>query len=265
MRRARALSYAQFARALLLSLRTGSVRGASGSISPSRRCSAIRRSWRRSSMIRSCCAMMRSRSAWRCSSSLRRSCTAAITRPVRPATARTAMTTLAAVTPPWSWQSALARRSRRRLSRRCRSWTCCPCRRPCSRSPGLRSAPARRAPRRGCGGWRAARGGGGSTVAATAVRLRSCPGPAGEVLPTLRLRPCRTSLRDARRGPALAWRDVESGSLELLSHAAARASVRANRPWACSAHPSVATLLWTGRDPTPPHPPTVESEMQRIG
>jgi hypothetical protein len=30
--------------------------------------------------------------------------------------------------------------------------------------------------------------------------------------------------------------------------------VRANRPWAASAHPSVATLLWTGRDPTLPHP-----------
>jgi hypothetical protein len=52
-------------------------------------------------------------------------------------------------------------------------------------------------------------------------------------------RPGRTCLREARRGPGLPWRDVASRSPELPSRAAARASVRANRPWAASAHPSV--------------------------
>jgi hypothetical protein len=54
---------------------------------------------------------------------------------------------------------------------------------------------------------------------------------------------------------------VASRSPEVLSHAAARAGVRADRPWAAVAHPSVTTLLWTGRDPTPPHPVALEPEM----
>jgi hypothetical protein len=59
-------------------------------------------------------------------------------------------------------------------------------------------------------------------------------------------------MREARRDPGLPWRDVASRLPEVPSRAAARASVRANRPWAAAAQPSVTTLLWTGRDPTPP-------------
>ena len=73
--------------------------------------------------------------------------------------------------------------------------------------------------------------------------------------PTLPLRPClRSSTRAPRRGVGLPCHGVASRSPEVLSRAAARAAVRADRPWAAAAHPSVTTLLWTGRDRTSPHP-----------